>query len=36
MGLDAYVRNGISVEDFEVIDHGDTCIYDNPEGPNCE
>lgn len=34
--LDAFIRNGLSVENFEAIDQGPDCIYDNPEGPNCE
>ncbi len=34
--LDVFIRNGISVDNFETIDQGEGCYYDNPDGPNCE
>ena len=31
-GLKAYTDNGISLEEFEVVDQGEDCFYENPDG----
>lgn len=35
-GLEAYTKNGISLEGFEIIDQGEDCFYENPDGTSCD
>ena len=35
-GLKAYTDNGISLEEFEVVDQGEDCFYENPDGTSCD
>jgi len=35
-GLEIFTRNGISLDGFEVVDQGEGCIYENPDGPACD
>jgi hypothetical protein len=35
-GLEAFTRNGISLDGFVVTSQGDDCVYDNPDGPACD
>jgi hypothetical protein len=35
-GLEAFTRNGISLDGFEIVDQGEECIYENPDGTSCD